>query len=152
MKVDRQLIQALNALISERGIDVLELKTRELSLRLERAAPSRGDSRQPPPSLAKSSNPAPSPSEAPAKRAHCYEITAPVPGIYLDRHPLCDQPLAEPGVSVGAQQLIGFLKVGCLLLPLRSGQAGRIMSILAKPGDTLEFGSVVIRLETDVQI
>ncbi len=151
MKVDRELIQALNVLISERGIDVLELTTREVSLRLERTAPGWGSSHQSPPSAAKTSNHAPSASDAPIKPAQCHEVTAPVPGIYLDRHPLADQPLAEPGVLVGAQQLIGFLKVGCLLLPLRSDHAGRILSILPKPGDTLDFGSIVIRLETDVQ-
>ena len=152
MKVDRRLIQELNALISKRGIDVLELTTRELSFRLERAAPSRADSRQAHPSPGKTPHHAPCPSDAPVKPAHRHEITAPVPAIYLDRHPLGDRPLAGPGDSVEAQQLIGFLKVGCLLLPLRSDHPGRILSVFPKAGDTLDYGSIIMCLETDVRI
>lgn len=78
-----------------------------------------------------------------------YELTAPLPGIYLDRHPLSNQPLVRPGVSISAGQLIGFLQVGCLLVPLRSAQAGRIASLPQRPGDTLGYGSVVMYLATN---
>lgn len=152
MNVDWQLIQELNALIRKRGIDVLELTTREVSLRLERATPSRVDSRQMPPSFGKTTHHAPSPSDAPVKPAQCHEINAPMPAIYLDRHPLADQPLARPGDSIEAHQLIGFLQVGCLLLPLRSDHAGRLLSVVPKAGDTLDYGSIIMRLEADVRI
>ena len=152
MKVDRHLIQELNALIRKRGIDVLELTTREGSLRLERATQTRADSSPSSASPSETGHCTATPSDAPAKPAHCHEIIASMPAVYLDRHPLDDRPLAEPGNSVEAHQLIGFLKVGCLLMPLRSSHAGRVASILAQPGDTLDYGKVIMRLETDARI
>lgn len=152
MKVDRHLIQELNALIRKRGIDVLELTTREGSLRLERAAPGPADSSPSSASPSATSHSTPTPYDGPVKPAHSHEITAPMSAIYLDRHPFHDQPLAEPGRSIDARQLIGFLKVGCLLMPLRSSHAGRVASMLVRTGDTVDYGKVIMRLETDARI
>lgn len=77
-----------------------------------------------------------------------YELTAPAPGIYLDRHPLSAQPLVSAGESIAAGQLVGFLQIRSLLIPLRSAQAGRIVNLPQQPGNRLGYGSVVMRLLT----
>ena len=148
MRMDLQTIQELSALIRQRGIDVLVLTTRDASLRLERDAAYGAIS---PPSRTPRKPPGrgPDSADASAEAATSYELTAPSPGIFLDRHPLGSQPLARAGTRVGAGQLIGFLQVGCLLLPLRSAQTGRITSLLPRPGDTLGYGSLVAHLATD---
>ena len=151
MRMDLKLIQELSALISRRGIDVLVLTTREASLRLERDPANGAISRAAPAPRKPASGHTPS-ADASANAASGYELTAPSPGIFLDRHPLGSQPLVRAGATVEAGRLIGFLRVGCLLLPLRSAQTGRITSLLPRPGDTLGYGSVVARLATDGRI
>ena len=148
MRMDLQAIQELSALIRRHGIDVLVLTTREASLRLERDPSDRAISR-PAPAARKPAGGQIASTDTAAGAASGYELTAPSPGIFLDRHPLGSQPLVRAGATVDAGQLIGFLRVGCLLLPLRSAQAGRITSLVPLPGDTLGYGSVVMRLATD---
>jgi acetyl-CoA carboxylase biotin carboxyl carrier protein len=132
MRIDQPLIRQLSAWISQRGIDLLELTTPEASLSLQRDAP----------------HPAPA---DPIRGSQYHELTAPSPGRYLDRHPLSTEPLAIPGASVEAGQLVGFLQIGALLLPLRSTRAGRIVSLPRGPGDTLGYGSVVMCLVTEAR-
>lgn len=147
MKIDHQVIQQLSVWIRERGIDLLELTTPEASLSLQRDTPVDSISRAPAPlqPLATSSAP---PTNAPVEGAGYYELTAPSPGIYLDRHPLSAQPLVTPGASIGAGQLVGFLQIRSLLLPLRSAEAGRVVSLPQDPGVTLGYGTVVMGLLT----
>ena len=151
MRMDLQVIQELSTLIRQRGIDVLVLTTRDASLRLERDASSSPASR-PPAAPRRPSSGRGASADAAAHAASGYELTAPAPGIFLDRHPLGSQALVRAGATIEAGQLIGFLRVGGLLLPLRSAQKGRITSLLPRPGDTLGYGSVVARLATDGRI
>jgi acetyl-CoA carboxylase biotin carboxyl carrier protein len=146
MKIDDQLIKQLSVLISERGIDLLELTTPEASLSLQRGAAY---------SLSRGSAPLPSEASSRALATHAsvkgtnhYELTAPSPGIYLDRHPLSAQPLVTPDAPIEAGQLVGFLQISSLLLPLRSAEAGRVVSLPQEPGVTLGYGSVVMCLLT----
>src|SRR5580704_10986321 len=147
MKIDHQVIQQLSVWIRERGIDLLELTTPEASLSLQRDTPGYSISRASAqlPSDATSSVP---PTNAPVTGAGYYELTVPSPGIYLDRHPLSAQPLVTPGASIEAGQLVGFLQISSLLLPLRSAEAGRVVSLPQDPGVALGYGSVVMCLLT----
>lgn len=140
MKIDLQVIQQLSAWISERGIDLLELTTADASLSLQRDTPGY--------SISRASEALPSDANASVKGAGYYELTVPSPGIYLDRHPLSAQPLVTPGASIGAGQLVGFLQISSLLLPLRSAEAGRVVSLPQDPGVTLGYGTVVMCLLT----
>ena len=148
MKIDHQVIQQLSVWIRERGIDLLELTTPEASLSLQRDTPVDSISRAPPAPLQPLATSSAPPTHAPVKGAGYYELTAPSPGIYLDRHPLGAQPLVTPGASIGAGQLVGFLQIRSLLLPLRSAEAGRVVSLPQDPGVTLGYGTVVMGLLT----
>lgn len=148
MKIDTHVIRQLTAWMSAGGIDLLELTTPETSLSLQRDAPVDSISR------ASTSLPPGSPRQEPAAHeplegARYYEVTAPSPGLYLDRHPLSAKPLVTAGASIEAGQLVGFLQIGSLLLPLRSARAGRIVSLPRTPGDTLGYGSVVVCVLTE---
>lgn len=129
MKIDPHVIQQLSAWISERGIDLLELTTPETSLSLQRGS-------------------SVSPTNALVKNDGFYELKAPSPGLYLDRHPLSAQPLVSSGTSIEAGQLVGFLQIRSLLLPLRSAEAGRVVSLPQDPGVTVGYGTVVMSLLT----
>ena len=137
MRIDQPLIKQLSAWISQRGIDLLELTTPEASLSLQRVAAA--------PVAAERA------AADPAQGSRHHELAAPSPGRYLDRHPLSTQPLVISGASVEAGQLVGFLQIGALLLPLRSAHAGRIVSLPHCPGDTLGYGNVVMCLVTEVR-
>ncbi len=148
MKIDTHVIRQLSAWMNSGGIDLLELTTPETALSLERDAPVHSislASASLPPGSIRQKPPAPEPLQG----APCYEVTAPSPGIYLDRHPLSATPLVMAGASIEAGQLVGFLQIGNLLLPLRSDHAGRIVSLPQTPGDTLGYGSVVMCLLTE---
>ena len=129
MKIDPHVIQQLSAWISERGIDLLELTTPETSLSLQRGSSA-------------------SPTNALVRNDGFYELKAPSPGLYLDRHPLSAQPLVSSGTSIEAGQLVGFLQIRSLLLPLRSAEAGRVVSLPQDPGVTVGYGTVVMSLLT----
>ena len=146
MKVDRHLIQELTTLISQRGIDLLTLTTPDVSIELERGDQNRKLSNRSGRSQQEATDQSEPSKATSAKAADYYELIAPSPGIYIDRHPLSEHPLVHSGGAVTIGQLIGFLKVGCLLLPLRTAQSGRIVCLPPRPGDTLGYGSVVMRL------
>jgi acetyl-CoA carboxylase biotin carboxyl carrier protein len=129
MKIDPHVIQQLSAWISERGIDLLELTTPETSLSLQRGSSA-------------------SPTNVLVKKDGFYELKAPSPGLYLDRHPLSAQPLVSSGASIEAGQLVGFLQIRSLLLPLRSAEAGRVVSLPQDPGVTVGYGTVVMSVLT----
>jgi acetyl-CoA carboxylase biotin carboxyl carrier protein len=147
VKIDHQVIQQLSVWIRERGIDLLELKTPEASLSLQRNTPVYSISRASAPLQPDATSSAPS-AHAPVKGPGYYELTVPSPGIYLDRHPLSAQPLVTSGASIEAGQLVGFLQIRSLLLPLRSAEAGRVVSLPQDPGVTLGYGTVVMCLLT----
>jgi len=147
MKIDDQLIKQLSVLISERGIDLLELTTSDASLSLQRDTGGCSISRASVLLPSEVGSRAPT-TQASAKGAGNYKLTTPSPGIYLDRHPLSTQPLVTSGASIEAGQLVGFLQISSLLLPLRSAEAGRVVSLPQEPGVTLGYGSVVMCLLT----
>ena len=147
MKIDHHVIQQLSVWMSERGLDLLELTTPEASLCLQRDTPGNCVSRVsgPLPSDATSSA---SPTNALVKKDGFYELKTPSPGLYLDRHPLSAQPLVSSGTSIEAGQLVGFLQIRSLLLPLRSAEAGRVVSLPQDPGVTVGYGTVVMSVLT----
>jgi acetyl-CoA carboxylase biotin carboxyl carrier protein len=140
VKVDQHVIKQLNAWMDEAGIHLLELTTAETSLSLQRDVPAfvppegAGD----PPAR-----------PAPVEGATDYELTAPSPGVYLDRHPLSTKPLVTSDALIEAGQLVGFLRIQNLLLPLRSARAGRVVRLPQHSGDTLGYGNVVLCLRTE---
>ena len=177
MKIDHHTIQQLSTWISRSSVGLLELTTAEASLSLRRdvlghsstgasvtreptGAPTHYELTTPgQPATRKPAGPtppyeltAPAPGQPatrkPAGPTPPYELTAPAPGIYLDRHPLSAQPLVSTGESIAAGQLVGFLQIRSLLIPLRSAQAGRIVNLPQQPGNRLGYGSVVMRLLT----
>lgn len=138
MKVDHHVIKQLHAWMNEAGIDLLELRTPETSLSLQRdvSASMQPEAVGAPATLAR------------VEGATYYELTALSPGVYLDRHPLSTKPLVSSDAWIEAGQLVGFLLIHSLLLPLRSEQAGRVVRLPQHSGDTLGYGSVVLRLQT----
>jgi acetyl-CoA carboxylase biotin carboxyl carrier protein len=66
-------------------------------------------------------------------------------GIFLHAHPLHETPLVRAGDSVAAGQLLGFLKVGPLLVPVPAQHEGVITAIVAQDGALVGFGDPLFR-------
>lgn len=70
-------------------------------------------------------------------------------GIFLRQHPLRDTPLVEAGQDVAAGQIIGFLRIGALLLPVAAARDGVVLDVPAAHGDLVGYGATLIRLLPD---
>ncbi|WP_025038711.1 hypothetical protein [Bradyrhizobium sp. DOA9] len=74
-------------------------------------------------------------------------IRAPVPGIYLDRHPLRSQPSAAVGAEVAAGTPLAFLQIGPLLLPVPAPEVGLVVEKFAEHGATVGYSAPLIGLQ-----
>ncbi len=54
-------------------------------------------------------------------------VTASMAGIFLDRHPQQDHPSAQVGDTVRAGDILGYLKLGILLVPVLATAAGEVV-------------------------
>ena len=66
-------------------------------------------------------------------------------GIFLHAHPLHETPLVRAGDSVAAGQVLGFLKIGPLLVPVPAPHEGVVSAIVAQDGALVGFGDPLFR-------
>ncbi|GEO43294.1 hypothetical protein SAE02_74420 [Skermanella aerolata] len=66
-------------------------------------------------------------------------------GIFLRVHPLHEMPLVRSGDSVAAGQVLGFLKIGPLLIPVPAPRDGVVSDIVAHDGTLVGFGDTLFR-------
>ena len=81
---------------------------------------------------------------APFDEARAEIIAAPTVGVFLHRHPMSDAPLAPESSSVRADQVIGLLRVGPLLVPVTAPKAGIVMAMLAPHEAVVGYGAELI--------
>jgi len=73
-------------------------------------------------------------------------VSATSVGVFLHRHPLRDDALAEPGTPVQAAQALGLLRIGPLLMPVGAPAAGTVLELLASHGTTVGYGTPLVTL------
>lgn len=66
-------------------------------------------------------------------------------GIFLHAHPLHETPLVRAGDGVAAGQVLGFLKIGALLIPVPAPHDGVVSDIVAQDGTLVGFGDPLFR-------
>lgn len=74
------------------------------------------------------------------------QIKATGVGRWLDAHPDDGIVLAPVGSDIQAGQLVAFMGVGPLLLPVRSQHAGQVCSLLVANDTTVSYGQPLISL------
>ncbi|EWY36195.1 hypothetical protein N825_29510 [Skermanella stibiiresistens SB22] len=76
--------------------------------------------------------------------------TLPSPGFghFLHAHPLRETPMVEPDERVAAGRLLGFLRVGVLLVPVRAQRPGVISAILAADGALVGYGDPLFQFSS----
>jgi acetyl-CoA carboxylase biotin carboxyl carrier protein len=92
------------------------------------------------------------PSE-PAAPSPMHRVTAPSVGVFLHRHPMHGDdespPLARAGQAVRAGQIVGFLRIGPLLLPVHVPNDGVIADVAATHEEIVGYGATLMHLTRD---
>lgn len=124
-------LDEIAALLDQAGIDELELSGPDLRLRLVRNAEDRIE-------IAPLVN---------SRHAAVAPIRSSGVGVFLDRHPWSDEPLACSGQFVEDGAILGFLRVGTLLTAIRAPFSGHLVDLHVRTGDIVGFGDVLAELE-----
>ncbi|HEX8046654.1 hypothetical protein [Rhizobium sp.] len=83
----------------------------------------------------------------PAAPASVVAAKAPFAGHFLDVHPARGTPAAVQDTAVTAGDIVGFVKVGPLLLPVRAPDAGTLSECSVKAGDLVGYGDAIFSIE-----
>jgi acetyl-CoA carboxylase biotin carboxyl carrier protein len=84
-------------------------------------------------------------SDGPPAEDETVAMPSPGFGIFLHAHPLHETPLVRAGDSVAAGQVLGFLKIGPLLVPVPAPHEGVVSDILAQDGTLVGFCDPLFR-------
>ncbi|MBB2708573.1 acetyl-CoA carboxylase (plasmid) [Rhizobium sophoriradicis] len=74
-------------------------------------------------------------------------VTAPLAGHFCAEHPAAAVTPQTLPRSVSDADVLGFIRVGHLLLPLRAGRSGVLTRLLAEPSALVGFGDPLFEIE-----
>jgi acetyl-CoA carboxylase biotin carboxyl carrier protein len=157
--MDIRKVKKLIELLDETGVAEIEIKEGEESVRISRhptgttmhmmpapihysaptqapaapAAPAAAAAAPPPPAAA-----APSPDQA---------VTAPMVGTFYNAPAPGAKPFVDIGTEVKAGDVLCIIEAMKMMNQIESDKAGRIVSILVKNGDPVEFGQTLFVVE-----
>ena len=83
----------------------------------------------------------------PAEPHSVRPAKAPIAGHFLPVHPARDTAEAAIGASVFPEQILGFVGVGPLIMPIRAEEAGTLRACTVGPGDLVGYGDTVFLIE-----
>jgi|SoiMethySBSTD1v2_1073268.scaffolds.fasta_scaffold812186_2 acetyl-CoA carboxylase biotin carboxyl carrier protein len=83
--------------------------------------------------------------DGPAAEDDTVAMPSPGFGIFLRAHPLHETPLVQAGDSVAAGKVLGFLKIGPLLVPVLAPHEGVVSAIVAQDGALVGFSDPLFR-------
>jgi acetyl-CoA carboxylase biotin carboxyl carrier protein len=155
--MDIRKVKKLIELLEESGIAEIEIKEGEESVRISRmakapsyapqvyAAPMGGPQEAMSPSAAAAAA-APAPAAAPA-RSNEHVVTAPMVGTFYG----APAPGAKTFVQIGDQVKMGqtlcIIEAMKMMNQIEADKAGRIVSILARSGEPVEYGQPLFVIE-----
>ena len=116
------------AWLAATDIDALELSGPDGHLRLRRGGEPAGEP------------------EAAQVEASDDAVTSSGFGLFLHAHPLHETPFVRRGDRVFAGQVLGLLRIGALLLPVRAPHGGVVKAFAAPDGLLVGFGDPLIAL------
>jgi len=154
--MDIRKVKKLIELLEESGVSEIEIKEGEESVRISRhpagvvhafSAPA-AYAAPPPAAAAAASGVAPA-AAAPAAAAHSPDsaITAPMVGTFYS----APAPGAKSFVEIGSEVKVGdvlcIIEAMKMMNQIESDKAGRVVSVLVKNGDPVEFGQTLFIIE-----
>ncbi|WP_246754602.1 MULTISPECIES: hypothetical protein [Rhizobium] len=83
----------------------------------------------------------------PAMPARVTIAKAPFAGHFLDAHPARDTPAAAQDTAAAAGDIVGFVKVGPLLMAVRAAEAGMLNECSVEAGNLVGYGDTIFSIE-----
>ncbi|OWV75635.1 acetyl-CoA carboxylase [Rhizobium sp. R339] len=74
-------------------------------------------------------------------------VKAPIAGHFCVEHPAASAAAHTLPRSVSDADILGFIRIGHVLLPLRAGRSGVLTKLLAEPGALIGFGDPLFEIE-----
>jgi acetyl-CoA carboxylase biotin carboxyl carrier protein len=143
-------IQEILALVDGSGFDEFKLETADLKLQFRRGnaghLEAATDFAAPKPEASAAKLDAVASTVPAISRDGLTDIRAPMLGCYYGR----PKPGAEPFVQIGGRvtkdSVIGIIEVMKLMNPVPAGIAGEVVECVAKDGELIEYGAVILRI------
>jgi len=156
--MDIRKVKKLIELLDETGVAEIEIKEGEESVRISRH-PAGGTYAMMPQHMSYGQAPAqaPAPAAAPAPSAAAVAaaaqvqadqtVTAPMVGTFYSASSPGAKPFVDIGSEVKAGDVLCIIEAMKMMNQIESDKAGRIVSVLAKNGDPVEFGQPLFVIE-----
>jgi len=155
--MDIRKVKKLIELLDETGVAEIEIKEGEESVRISRH-PSGGTFAMmpqhmmygpPPAAAAAPAAPAAAPAAAPTPAAASADqtVTAPMVGTFYSAPAPGAKPFVDIGSEVKPGDVLCIIEAMKMMNQIESDKAGRIVSVLAKNGDPVEFGQPLFVIE-----
>jgi len=154
--MDIRKVKKLIELLDETGVAEIEIKEGEESVRISRH-PSGGAFAMmpqhmmygppPAPATAPAVPVAPAAAPAPAAASADQTVTAPMVGTFYSAPAPGAKPFVDIGSEVKPGDVLCIIEAMKMMNQIESDKAGRIVSVLAKNGDPVEFGQPLFVIE-----
>ena len=156
--MDIRKVKKLIELLEESGVSEIEIKEGEESVRISRHptgvvhAFSAPPAYAAPPAAAAIATPAAAAGSAPAAPAAATHspdsvVTAPMVGTFYSAPAPGAKPFVEIGSEVKPGDVLCIIEAMKMMNQIESDKAGRVVSVLAKNGDPVEFGQTLFIIE-----
>jgi acetyl-CoA carboxylase biotin carboxyl carrier protein len=156
--MDIRKVKKLIELLDETGVAEIEIKEGEESVRISRYpaggamqtyhAPMYAPPPAPPPAAAPAAVAAPGASAASAARpSPDQSVTAPMVGTFYSAPAPGAKAFVELGSEVKQGDVLCIIEAMKMMNQIESDKAGKVVSILAKNGDPVEFGQPLFVIE-----
>ena len=156
--MDIRKVKKLIELLEESGVSEIEIKEGEESVRISRhptgvvhafSAPPAYAAPPPAGATAAPAGAVGSPPAAPAAAAHSPDsaVTAPMVGTFYSSPAPGAKPFVEIGSEVKPGDVLCIIEAMKMMNQIESDKAGRVVSVLAKNGDPVEFGQTLFIIE-----
>jgi acetyl-CoA carboxylase biotin carboxyl carrier protein len=152
--MDIRKVKKLIELLDETGVAEIEIKEGEESVRISRhpsgatyAMMPQHMSYGPPPAPAATPAAAAAPAAAPAPASADQTVTAPMVGTFYSAPAPGAKPFVEIGTEVKPGDVLCIIEAMKMMNQIECDKAGRIVSVLAKNGDPVEFGQPLFVIE-----
>lgn len=156
--MDIRKVKKLIELLEESGVSEIEIKEGEESVRISRhptgvvhafSAPPAYAAPPPATATAPPAGAAGSAPAAAAAAAHSPDsvVTAPMVGTFYSAPAPGAKPFVEIGSEVKPGDVLCIIEAMKMMNQIESDKAGRVVSVLAKNGDPVEFGQTLFIIE-----
>jgi acetyl-CoA carboxylase biotin carboxyl carrier protein len=153
--MDIRKVKKLIELLEESGVAEIEIKEGEESVRISRHGAGAVTTYVQAPAAPAPAAAAPSPAPAPVAKAEETEaaprtdtaVTAPMVGTFYGSPAPGAKPFVEVGSEVKVGQTLCIIEAMKMMNQIESDKAGKVVSVLVKNGDPVEFGQPLFIIE-----